>query len=57
MSKFHNNQNLDWEELEEEAFRETIQTKKKPKKKRKSYNEFSKKDSKTFKINKKNSSR
>ena len=55
MSKFHNN--LDWEELEEEAFRERIQTKKKPKKKRKSYNEFSKKDSKTFKINKKNSSR
>ena len=38
----------DWEELEEEAFRETIQTKKKPKRKKKSYDEINKKQNTHF---------
>ena len=38
----------DYEELEEEAFRETVQTKKKPKRKKKSYDELSTKENKHF---------
>ena len=45
----------DWEELEEETFRERIQPKIKPKKRKKGYNELPKKENKQ--INKKHPNR
>tara|TARA_Y100000992_G_C21091035_1_gene407991 strand:- start:420 stop:587 length:168 start_codon:yes stop_codon:yes gene_type:complete len=55
MGKFQYS-NMDWEDLEEEAFKDSVKPKYKPKKKRKSYSEFNNNEKK-YKIDKKNSSR